>query len=667
MATSKKKIYFSISELADEFNVNKRIFRTCEEKGLIAPTISMLKRRVYSEYDRVRLKLILHCEAVGYTLDQVIDLIGVSDVTLGEAEQLKLSLKYGKNKLDELIKRSEELGFHQRTSILTDINMLSEYIKEIEAAKTVALSEDAAELHIQDEKRKEDEKELVQKPEKEHIKRPVRVAPVFAAALVIVFITGGYFYFQGNTLKTKPVNLAQNRQANTVTEQVYHNVVPSDNTTGKKEPSSESIEIAASPLSTQQGVSQKESQPEEPKELIDKKTIKSKAATTILLSKVSPDVEEKPIAPTTKETKLKKPADDLQLAETEKLIAAVPIAQIEETPAAKVETEKQQTPTTTSARDNQKTPAPSEKKEVVGDQLQQTQVAQTEKEIELKKPVEDLQPAETEKLIAAAPIAQIEETPAAKVETEKQQTPTTTSARDNKKTPAPSEKKEVVGDQPRQTQVAQTEKEIELKKPSEDLQPAETEKLIAAAPIAQIEETPVAKVETKQQQKPITEAAPETLKAPSPPKNQEGMSTTSVEDGKDKYLLASKEEISDRVDHTDRLKSFLRLYCLTYESKDIDKFATFFAHDAIEKDKPFHELLPKYRKNMELIESFKYRIELIDYSQAEGTDNIKVKGKFFIKYLLAGGEKWQESDGNISMELAQSGESYLVKRLNYGY
>ena len=39
-------------------------------------------------------------------------------------------------------------------------------------------------------------------------------------------------------------------------------------------------------------------------------------------------------------------------------------------------------------------------------------------------------------------------------------------------------------------------------------------------------------------------------------------------------------------DQADRLKSFLRLYCRTYESKDIDKLATFFAFDAIENNKP---------------------------------------------------------------------------------
>ena len=120
-----------------------------------------------------------------------------------------------------------------------------------------------------------------------------------------------------------------------------------------------------------------------------------------------------------------------------------------------------------------------------------------------------------------------------------------------------------------------------------------------------------------------------------------------------------------RVNEAERLKFFLFLYCHTYESKDIDKFATFFAHDALENNKPFHELLPKYRRNMGMIESLDYRIELVSYSLQAGTGNITLQGKFYIRFLLHGGT-WKEKSGNISMELTKRGISYLVKRLNYG-
>ena len=203
----------------------------------------------------------------------------------------------------------------------------------------------------------------------------------------------------------------------------------------------------------------------------------------------------------------------------------------------------------------------------------------------------------------------------------------------------------------------------EVKEPAAVEQPVESERPATITPEEETVETTIA--EKAQQEKPSATASEDAEQTAALPEKQEDASTTSIVEEKNENLMASKEEVKDQEDQSDRLNSFLRLYCLTYESKDIDKFATFFALDALENNKPFHELLPKYRKNMELIESFKYNIELIDYSQLAETDNIRVKGRYFIKYLLRGGT-WKENNGNISMELAKSGDSYLVKQLNYG-
>jgi WD40 repeat protein/cell division septation protein DedD len=135
--------------------------------------------------------------------------------------------------------------------------------------------------------------------------------------------------------------------------------------------------------------------------------------------------------------------------------------------------------------------------------------------------------------------------------------------------------------------------------------------------------------------------------------------------GTGKEPLALKSEISDGESQKERLKSFLRIYSRAYESKDLDKFVALFTYDAIENNRPFYEMLPKYRKNMEMIESFKYDIEMIDYAVMADTGNITVQGKFFTQYLLRDGTR-DEKSGNISMELEEDGNSFLVKRLNYG-
>ena len=69
--------------------------------------------------------------------------------------------------------------------------------------------------------------------------------------------------------------------------------------------------------------------------------------------------------------------------------------------------------------------------------------------------------------------------------------------------------------------------------------------------------------------------------------------------------LANEMKDANQAQHfanqINRLKSFLRYYCQTYESKDLDKFAALFTPDAIENNRPFYLLLPKYRKNLDMI------------------------------------------------------------------
>ena len=120
------------------------------------------------------------------------------------------------------------------------------------------------------------------------------------------------------------------------------------------------------------------------------------------------------------------------------------------------------------------------------------------------------------------------------------------------------------------------------------------------------------------------------------------------------------------LDQAGRLRSFLFLYCRAYESKDLDKFSAFFAPDATENNRAFHDFLPRYRRNFEKIKSVRYRIDIDSYSIDADTGNIKLKGKYFIQYLLNNGN-WKENSGIISMELIKNGDSYLVKRLNYSY
>jgi len=147
--------------------------------------------------------------------------------------------------------------------------------------------------------------------------------------------------------------------------------------------------------------------------------------------------------------------------------------------------------------------------------------------------------------------------------------------------------------------------------------------------------------------------------------NLKDSSKQHIETSTGENIKASRRQ-QDVLGQAGRLRSFLFLYCRAYESKDLDKFSAFFAPDATENNRAFNEFLPRYRRNFERIESFKYRIDLDSYTLDTDTVKIKAIGKYFIQYLLKDGT-WKENNGIISMELIESGDSYLVKRLNYSY
>jgi type II secretory pathway predicted ATPase ExeA len=114
-----------------------------------------------------------------------------------------------------------------------------------------------------------------------------------------------------------------------------------------------------------------------------------------------------------------------------------------------------------------------------------------------------------------------------------------------------------------------------------------------------------------------------------------------------------------------RLESFLKKYCRTYEQKDIDRFSTLFAFNALEKGKPFKSWFPTYRRNFKRINSIEYNIDLKRYATQEESGLVKVDGTFHIRAKLDGSKEWLKNSGDISMILEADGNSFKVKQLDY--
>ena len=81
-------VEFSISELAQEFDVTPRAIRFYEDQGLLAPRREG-QRRIYTARDRTRLKLTSRGKRLGLTLSEIRELIDMYEPGRDERPQLE--------------------------------------------------------------------------------------------------------------------------------------------------------------------------------------------------------------------------------------------------------------------------------------------------------------------------------------------------------------------------------------------------------------------------------------------------------------------------------------------------------------------------------------------------------------------------------------------------
>jgi len=97
---------YSIGELAEEFGITSRTLRLYEEQGLLDPKREGT-RRIYSDRNRVRLRLILRGKRLGWSLSEIRESFDLYDSDHGEEAQLELML-------EKLGKRREALKAQRR-------------------------------------------------------------------------------------------------------------------------------------------------------------------------------------------------------------------------------------------------------------------------------------------------------------------------------------------------------------------------------------------------------------------------------------------------------------------------------------------------------------------------------------------------------------------------
>jgi len=92
---------FTIGELSYAFDVTHRTLRYYEDKGLISP-IRRGNTRLYTRRDRARLRLVLMGKKVGFSLEEIKEMLDLYDLKDGQLLQLKSSLEKFNKQIDNL-------------------------------------------------------------------------------------------------------------------------------------------------------------------------------------------------------------------------------------------------------------------------------------------------------------------------------------------------------------------------------------------------------------------------------------------------------------------------------------------------------------------------------------------------------------------------------------
>ena len=105
--TMNDKLY-SITELAEEFDITPRAIRFYETKSLLSPQRAGATR-VYNYRDRARLMLVLRGKRLGFSLEDIKEYIDLYDAERSGADQLAHLMLVGRRRISELEQQLEDV------------------------------------------------------------------------------------------------------------------------------------------------------------------------------------------------------------------------------------------------------------------------------------------------------------------------------------------------------------------------------------------------------------------------------------------------------------------------------------------------------------------------------------------------------------------------------
>lgn len=135
-----KKSTFTITEVAKEFGITTRAIRFYEDQGLLTPGREG-RNRVYSNRDRVRLKLTLRGKRLGFSLSQIKELFDLYDSARDERVQISQLLEILAQRRAQLEQQREDIE-----AVLREIDAFEGQLRRILEEQGRAESRSAGDL-----------------------------------------------------------------------------------------------------------------------------------------------------------------------------------------------------------------------------------------------------------------------------------------------------------------------------------------------------------------------------------------------------------------------------------------------------------------------------------------------------------------------------------------
>jgi DNA-binding transcriptional MerR regulator len=100
--------YYSITELTKEFEISTRTLRFYEDEGLIQP-VRRGRTRLFRPTDRHLVRQILRGKRLGFSINEIREIIQIYKEPPGEVGQLKLLMKRINEKKEDLRQKRRDL------------------------------------------------------------------------------------------------------------------------------------------------------------------------------------------------------------------------------------------------------------------------------------------------------------------------------------------------------------------------------------------------------------------------------------------------------------------------------------------------------------------------------------------------------------------------------